>query len=96
MFSKAFAPCAALVVVMTGTALLTGCGTSSPGPEGSKAQTMSGVSPSGYPGGQPSDPHSPALGSSSEQQHSEPGPKVGEDESKKSKPEKAAEKPAAK
>ena len=54
-----------------------GCGTSTTGPDGgSKAQTMSGVSPSGYPGGQPKDAESPALGSSSEQAHSVPGPKV--------------------
>ena len=54
-----------------------GCGTSTTGPGGgSKAQTMSGVSPSGYPGGQPKDAESPALASSSEQANSVPGPKV--------------------
>jgi hypothetical protein len=37
---------------------------------------MSGVAPSGYPGGQPKDAESPALASSSEQAHSTPGPKV--------------------
>ena len=57
--------------------MLAGCGTSTTGPDGgSKAQTMSGVSPSGYPGGHPKDAESPALGSSSEQAHSQPGPKV--------------------
>ena len=56
--------------------LLTGCGVSSPGPDGSKHQTMTGVSPSGYPAGQPKDAESPALASSSEQDNSNPGPKV--------------------
>ena len=50
--------------------LLAGCGTSSEGPGGSKAQTSSGVNANGYPGGKPADAHSPALASSSEQQHS--------------------------
>ena len=57
--------------------MLAGCGTSTTGPNGgSKAQTMSGATPSGYPGGQPKDAESPALASSSEQAHSQPGPKV--------------------
>jgi hypothetical protein len=71
MFSKTTALAA---VVAAG--LLTGCGTSTPGPDGSKDETMTGVSPSGYPAGKPTDPDSPALGSSSEQEHSTPGPKV--------------------
>ena len=33
-------------------------------------QAMTGVSPSGYPAGQPLDAESPALASSSEQKHS--------------------------
>ena len=46
------------------------CGTSSPGPAGSKHQTATGVSETGYPGGQPKDAQSPALSSSTEQQYS--------------------------
>lgn len=50
--------------------LLVGCGTSTTGPNGgSKEQTMTGVSSSGYPGGQPADPNSPALASSTEQKY---------------------------
>jgi hypothetical protein len=57
---------------------LSSCGTSTTGPGGgSKAQTMSGVSESGYPAGKPKDAESPALGSSSEQANSKAGaPKV--------------------
>jgi hypothetical protein len=73
---------------MIAAGLLAGCGTSSPGPTGSKHQTMTGVSESGYPGGQPKDPESPALASASEQEHSNPGPKVPVNE--------AARKPVAK
>ena len=48
-----------------------GCGTSTTGPDGgSKAQTATGVSESGYPAGQPKDAGSPALASSTEQQYS--------------------------
>jgi hypothetical protein len=57
---------------------LVGCGTSTPGPFGSKHQTMTGVSESGYPGGKPVDAESPALASSSEQANSNPRPKVPE------------------
>ena len=71
MFSKTIA-CAALV----GAGLLAGCGTSTGGPDGSKNQTMTGISESGYPAGQPTDAESPALGSSSEQANSTPRPKV--------------------
>ncbi len=47
--------------------LLIGCGTSTTGPEGgSKHQTATGVSASGYPAGQPRDAGSPSLGSSTE------------------------------
>ena len=52
--------------------LLTGCGVSSPGPDGSKHQTMTGVSAYDYPAGQPKDAGSPALASSSEAQYSRP------------------------
>ena len=51
--------------------LLIGCGTSSTGPDGgSKQQTQTGVSSSGYPAGEPKDSGSPALASSTEQQYS--------------------------
>jgi hypothetical protein len=60
---------AAAAVIAAG--LLTGCGTSSTGPEGgSKEQTRTGVSSSGYPAGEPKDSGSPALASSTEQQYS--------------------------
>ena len=49
---------------------LAGCGTSTTGPDGSKHQTMTGVSETGYPGGQPKDAESPALSSSTEQKYS--------------------------
>jgi hypothetical protein len=48
---------------------LTGCGFSSWGPEGSRHQTATGVSETGYPGGQPVDAESPALSSSPEQKY---------------------------
>jgi hypothetical protein len=75
MFRKTVAT-TAFAVGMIAAGLLTGCGTSSPGLTGSKHQTMTGVSESGYPGGQPKDAESPALSSTSEQEHSNPGPKV--------------------
>jgi curli biogenesis system outer membrane secretion channel CsgG len=51
--------------------LLMGCGTSTTGPDGgSKAQTATGVTPSGYPAGEAKDAGSPALASSTEQQYS--------------------------
>jgi hypothetical protein len=56
--------------------ILAGCGTSSPWPHGSKYTTQTGVAVSGYPGGQPKDPGSPALASSTETQNSHEGPKV--------------------
>jgi hypothetical protein len=72
MFSKA-----TITLVVFTAALLTGCGTSTRGPNGSKHQTNTGVSETGYPGGQPKDAGSPALASSSEKDHSDPGkPKV--------------------
>jgi hypothetical protein len=51
-----------------------GCGVSSTGPDGSKHDTMTGLGPSGYPGGEPKDAGSPALASSSEAQYSRPEP----------------------
>ena len=48
---------------------LAGCGISSLGPDGSRHQTQTGVSETGYPGGQPVDSESPALSSSSEQKY---------------------------
>lgn len=56
--------------------ILAGCGTSSPWPNGSKYTTQMGVAESGYPGGQPKDPGSPALASSTEVENSHEGPKV--------------------
>jgi hypothetical protein len=56
---------------LIGAGLLIGCGTSTTGPDGgSKAQTATGVSESGYPAGQPKDAGSPALASSTEDQYS--------------------------
>lgn len=57
---------------------MAGCGTSSPWPHGSKYTTQMGVAESGYPGGQPKDPGSPALASSTEDKYSHEGPKVPE------------------
>ena len=60
-----------LAATLTLAGILAGCGTSTFGPDGgSRAQTMTGVSASGYPGGQPADAGSPALGSSTESQYS--------------------------
>ena len=51
--------------------VLAGCGTSSTEPNGgSKLQTMTGVSSSGYPKGEPKDANSPALASSTESKYS--------------------------
>ena len=58
---------------------LTSCGTSTPGPDGSKHQTLTGVSDSGYPGGSPADAGSPALASSTETRYSR---EQGEDQKK--------------
>ena len=55
---------------------MAGCGTSSPWPNGSKYTTQMGVAESGYPGGQPNDPGSPALSTSTEDKYSHEGPKV--------------------
>ena len=48
-----------------------GCGVASTGPDGgSKQQSSTGVSSSGYPAGEPKDAGSPALASSSEAKYS--------------------------
>ncbi len=62
-----------VTVALFSATLLSSCGTSS---ADSREQTRTGVTSTGYPGGQPKDAESPALASSTEQQHSEPGPKV--------------------
>jgi hypothetical protein len=59
-----------ILAVLLSAGWLTSCATSSDGPEGSKHQTATGVSETGYPGGQPKDAESPALSSSTEQQYS--------------------------
>jgi hypothetical protein len=60
---------AAALTMVSG--LLIGCGTSTTGPDGgSKHQTGTGVSSSGYPAGAPKDAGSPALASSSETRYS--------------------------
>jgi hypothetical protein len=92
MFQIAFQNTVAIVAVAGGilmAGLLTGCGTSTSGLTWSRHQTMTGVSETGYPGGQPKDAESPALSSSTEQKYSDSGkPKVPKEEK--------AEKPAAK
>jgi hypothetical protein len=83
MIRKMFLRTAGFVALLA-AGILMGCGTSTTGPDGgSKAQTMTGVSESGYPGGKPKDAESPALASSSEQENSHPGPKVPVSDSKK-------------
>jgi hypothetical protein len=59
-----------IVALLLTAGLLIGCGTSTTGADGSKHQTQTGVSETGYPGGQPVDAESPALSSSSEQKYS--------------------------
>jgi hypothetical protein len=61
---------------------LTSCGTSTSGPDGSAHQTQTGVSETGYPGGQPNDAESPALGSSTEQNYAQKEPAKPGEESK--------------
>ncbi len=59
------------VSALLAAGLLIGCGTSTTEPNGgSKQQTMTGVSSSGYPAGEPKDAGSPALASSTESQYS--------------------------
>jgi hypothetical protein len=55
------------IAALLAAGFLVGCGTAS---DDSKHQMQTGVSPSGYPAGQPKDPGSPALSSSSETQYS--------------------------
>jgi hypothetical protein len=55
------------IAALLAAGFLVGCGTSS---DGSKEQASTGVSSSGYPGGQPKDAGSPALASSTESQYS--------------------------
>ena len=59
-----------LVLLTAGFSI--GCGISSLGPDGSRHQTATGVSETGYPGGQPVDPQSPALSTSTEQKYASP------------------------
>jgi len=59
-----------LVLLIAGFSM--GCSISTLGPEGSRHQTATGVSETGYPGGQPVDPQSPALSSSTEQKYAKP------------------------
>lgn len=68
-----------VVALLLTAGLLIGCGTATTGPTGSKHQTQTGVSETGYPGGQPVDAESPALSSSSEQKYARsetPGPEA--------------------
>jgi hypothetical protein len=67
--------------LFVGVAFLTGCGVAS---DGSKFQLDNGVSPNGYPAGQPKDPGSPALASSSETKYSR-------DQAEKEEPAKSSE-----
>lgn len=74
---------AASAVIAAG--VLAGCGTSTTGPDGgSKLQTMTGVSSSGYPKGEPKDADSPALGSSTEQKYAREGNRMPGDPEEKS------------
>jgi hypothetical protein len=59
-----------IVTLLLTAGFLMSCGTSTTGPDGSKHETQTGVSETGYPGGQPKDAESPALSSSTEQQYS--------------------------
>jgi hypothetical protein len=80
MIIKMFLRSVAFVALVAAVCSM-GCGTSTTFPNGgSKAQTMTGVSPNGYPpDSKPKDAESPALGSSSEQKNSDAGkPKVGD------------------
>jgi hypothetical protein len=59
-----------LVLLTAGFSM--GCGISSLGSDGSRHQTATGVSETGYPGGKPTDPGSSSLGSSTEQKYASP------------------------
>jgi hypothetical protein len=76
MIGKMFRLAFATATILTALSLMS-CGTSS---HDSREQTRTGVTPSGYPGGQAKDAESPALASSTETAHSNPIPKVPESE----------------
>ena len=57
------------ILVLLTAGFTIGCGMSSFGPDGSRHQTATGVSETGYPGGQPVDAESPALSTSTEQKY---------------------------
>ena len=57
------------ILVLLTAGFLMGCGISTLGPDGSRHQTATGVSETGYPGGQPVDAESPALSTSTEQKY---------------------------
>jgi hypothetical protein len=67
-----------LIAILFSAGFLAGCGISSLGPDGSRHQTATGVSETGYPGGQPVDSESPALSSSSEQKYARAEPSAEE------------------
>jgi hypothetical protein len=70
MIGKMFGKISTIAALLA-AGFLIGCGTSSTEPGGgSKRQIATGVSSSGYPGGEPKDPGSPALASSSESHYS--------------------------
>lgn len=65
-------------VILLTAAFLVGCGVSTFGPDGSRHQTENGISETGYPGGHPVDPESPALSSSTEQKYARQEPSADE------------------
>jgi hypothetical protein len=67
-----------VVAVVLTAGFLIGCGMSTMGPDGSKHQTQTGVSETGYPGGQPVDAESPALATSTEQKYARAEPSADE------------------
>jgi hypothetical protein len=60
------------IVVLLTAGFSMGCGISSLGADGSRHQTATGVSETGYPGGKPADAQSPALSTSTEQKYASP------------------------
>ena len=60
------------VLVLLTAGFSVGCGISSLGPDGSRHQTATGVSETGYPGGQPVDAQSSSLSTSTEQKYASP------------------------
>jgi hypothetical protein len=70
MSRKMFRKIMGIAALLT-AGLSAGCGVSSTGPDGgSKMQTQTGVSSSGYPASEPKDAGSPALASSTESRYS--------------------------